>query len=267
MNRALTTLALAVGLSASLSGCIGALGDPDAGDGESTGVGFPSAGAGNPSGGDDDDGGTGLDTNPQGDTTPLDHPPVDEGALPRPSAAIRRLSLAQLRASLPVLFGTEEDGVTPITWRMPDGKVGLNVMAGSLGEPDYIEITEENLEPSPMYAKFMDDLARDVCDRALRADVTRPAGATRVLAREADFGDTVASDAAAIDDNVRYLLLRLHAVKAAAGDDELVTPWRAVFAEATADAQDAGLDDDAATAEGWRAVCVGLVVAPEFHLY
>lgn len=257
MSPRTTILAAALALAA--AACSGGLG-PGSDDDASSGSGRPSSGAGV---GDDVD----VDAEGQGDAPGLDHPPVDDGALPQPSAAVRRLSLAQLRASLPVLFGTEADGVTPITWRLPGGGQGLNQMAGSLGEPDYIEVTEENLEPSPMYVKFMDDLARDVCARAITADLARPAGASRVLVRKADFGDTVASDAAAIDDNLRYLLLRLHAVHVPAGDDEPIASWRAVFSEALAEASEDGLSSDEATAAGWRAVCVGLVVAPDFHLY
>lgn len=242
-----------------LAACTGGLGP---GDDDGKG----SSGATNPAGGSEVGDELDVDAEGQGDAPGLDHPPVDDGALPQPSAAIRRLSLAQLRASLPVLFGDEADG-TPITWRLPTGQQGLNAMAGSLGEPDYIEVTEENLEPSPMYVKFMDDLARDVCARAVAADRTRPAGSTRVLVREADFGDTVAGDAAAIDANLRYLLLRLHAVHVAEGDAEPIAGWRAVFTEAVAEASEDGQAAADATAAGWLAVCTGLVVAPDFHLY
>jgi hypothetical protein len=258
-TRTSLVLSLAL-LAAAPLGCTGDLGSTDdEKPGRSSGVTNPSGGQP----GDDLD----LDAETQGESPDLDHPEVDDGALPKPSAAIRRLSLAQLRASLPVLFGTEADGSTPITWRLPGGGQGLNQMAGSLGEPDYIEVTEENLEPSPMYAKFMDDMARDVCGRALAADLARPAGNTRVIVRRADFGDTVAEGAAAIDDNLRYLLLRLHAVKVAEDDASAIAAWRALFSEATAEASEAGRDAEAATVEGWRAVCVGLVNAPEFHLY
>jgi hypothetical protein len=174
-----------------------------------------------------------------------------------------RLSLQQLRETLPVVMGTDVDGA-PITWRFSSTRDGLDVFAGALGEPDYIQSTDENLEPSPMYLKLMDDLARHVCDRALAADAAREGPASRVLMRHVALVDTAASNPTGVDENLRYLLLRFHGTHLPASDDAALAPWRGLFAAATSGS---GLTGAAAVKEGWRAVCVALLTAPEFHLY
>ncbi|NUP12005.1 MAG: hypothetical protein HOW73_38655 [Polyangiaceae bacterium] len=210
-------------------------------------------------GGDDPTG----NTTPIGDAPPLDHPPIDDEALPVKPAAVRRLSLSQLRRILPLAFGLEADGTTPVTWHLEDGRQGLNAMAPTLGEPDYIEVTEENLEASPMYVKFMDDAARDVCNRAIDADIAKTNAAERVVMRHAGID---ADSDEAISKNLAYLVLRLHGVRLEAGDEDIAR-WQGVYDGALAEAKTAAEEDADAKVEAWNAVCVALTVAPEFHLY
>lgn len=212
------------------------------------------------------DGGPELGKKGDGNSPPLDHPPVDPGLLPVSSRESRRLSLAQLRAVFPIAFGNEADGTTPITWHVGAAE-GFTKYASSLGEPDYIEVTEENLDASPMYAKFMDDAARDVCTRALAADASKTDASKRVVMRFASDADTVQSNASAIDKNLRYLSLRLFGQKVADDDSETLAGLRTVFdttAKESAGSSEPGAVDVEA---GWKAVCVAMVVAPEFHVY
>ena len=214
----------------------------------------------------DVDGGPELGKKGDGNSPPLDHPPVDPGLLPVASRGANRLSIAQLRASFPIAFGFEADGTTPITWH--DGTAeGFERYASSLGEPDYIEVTEENLDPSPMYAKFMDDAARDVCARVLVADTAKTDASKRVLMRLASDTDTVATNPTAIDQNLRYLSLRLFGEKLADDDVTTIAGLRTVF-DSTAKESAGGSSPAAADVKaGWKAVCVAMVVAPEFHVY
>src|SRR5262245_59127810 len=136
-----------------------------------------------------------------------------------------------------------------------------------MGEADYIIITEEILEPSPLYVKFADDAARSVCDQALASDATKAAPADRTILRRVEKTDTVATNPAGIDDNLRYLKLRMHGVKIADDDTATVEPLRALFTT-TVDAFAAGVEPtEDHVKEGWRVVCVALLTAPEFHLY
>lgn len=177
---------------------------------------------------------------------------------PTTGRVARRLSVAQLRAAFPVVFGNDKTG-TPITW-MVGTKPGWDVYSRTLGEPDYVNVTDENREPSPLYVKFMDDAARDACDKALTADFARPDPSTRAIVRWAAPTDTIATNAAGIDKTLRYLRLRFHGLHVADGDDAPISELRTLFGAAVQ--ANAG-----STLEGWRAVCVALTAAPEFSLY
>ena len=196
--------------------------------------------------------------------SPTDHPPVDPARIIK-SAEIRRLSVQQLRKSLPTAFGLDENG-EEITWKLGTSN-GLDKMADSLGEADFIDTTEDGLEPSPLYLKFMDDVARDVCGRALVADATRTDKLQRVILRHVEPADTAATNPTGVADNLRYLKLRLHGVKLAPDDAASVAPLLELFTAAIDAAAAGETPEEAHVTEGWRAVCVALVVAPEFHLY
>jgi hypothetical protein len=153
-------------------------------------------------------------------TTELGMVPVDHPALERPAPRrARRLSHLQLRRSLEAVLGTP--------W-VEDGRDLLLELAPTLGDPDYHEITTENLDASPLYVKFMEDLAASVC-------------AAAPLSRLAPTGRR--------DDDVRALKLALHG--------ELVPPGQPGLEPLLA-LHDAG---------GIRAVCVALLAAPEFFFY
>jgi len=140
--------------------------------------------------------------------------------------ATRRLTVDQLRDSMPALFG--------VTW---EGQVrGQNVnlfdaLSRTLGEADYLQVTAPNVDASPLFAKFMDDMAGVVCARALQADANRPAAERRVIPHAQD-----------VNRNLRFLRLKLHAIHVI-----------------LADTQNVG--------QAWLGVCVAMITAPEFMAY
>lgn len=152
-----------------------------------------------------------------------------EAALPR------RLSVAQLERSLEVIGG------------FPEGSIELpQNLAQALGQPDFQSVTTPSRDPSPLFMKFMVDLAGFVCGQIVEADRQRTAS-ERVLARYDDS-----------DQNLRSIWLRFTGISGAAADDDIARLAR-VEAEATA---------DTGSAEGGRwAVCIAAVTSPEFLLY
>ena len=174
-----------------------------------------------------------VEPSPQ-DGLPASHPDLE--SLRVASRAPRRLSVDELER----------------TWEaigeLPAGSVQIpENLARSLGEPDWMSVTEPNLEPSPLFMKFMVDLGSILCRNLIEADrFRRPAD--RVILRSDE-----------VDANIRQLILRFWGVDAEVDDDPDVGRLRAVFDEASA-----------ATAEplaGWMAVCLALSTAPEFVLY
>lgn len=184
----------------------------------------------------------------QAPASAFDHPAI---AVPPKSRAVKRLTVAQLRNAIPIVAGKALGGPSgqPIQWRIDrDGTMvdalGPDGVASALGEPDYVQVTSEPAEPTPLYVKFADDMARDVCQRMAEADLSRPP-ATRSLRRFAD-----------VDANLRYLKLRFLGERLA--DNTSPPALRSLY--------DRVLQSDNEEA-AWLAVCVAVLSSPSFHLY
>lgn len=174
------------------------------------------------------------------------------------SAGNQRLTISQLTQSMLVVLGGK-------SW-MVGAKSGFTVRAATLGQPDYLGVVEENLEASPVYQKFMLDAAISGCTAAADGDAALAAN-QRVLMRLVGLTDTVASNLTAVNQNLRYLKLRFHGVKVASNDTASLDALRIVFSSAVSGAAGAANPTAAHVKEGWRAVCVALMTAPEYHLY
>lgn len=155
-------------------------------------------------------------TKNQGSTLPIDHPDLSRR---QSSRQARRMSHLQLQRSVQAALGT--------TWR-EDGLDLLAALGPTLGNPDYEEITEENLDASPLYVKFMEDLSNAIC---------------------AEVPLSVLAPTSTPQANVASLKLRLHGERLEPSDPSL-TPLV-----------------ELEKAAGMRAVCVALLAAPEFYLY
>ena len=125
---------------------------------------------------------------------PVDHP--DLGSLDVLSRGPRRMSVDQIERSIEKIGG------------LPEGTVELDQsLALALGRPDYLRVTDESLEPSPLFMKFMMDLAGFACTGLSDFDPMRPVE-DRVLSRYSDE-----------DQNLRYILLRFTGIEGTAADE------------------------------------------------
>lgn len=216
----------------------------------------------------------------EGPALPFDHPPILGGGsaggggagggsgagsagggsvATGPSSALsQRLSVRQLAQSLPVALGGT-------TWLIGSTN-GFSARSRPLGEPDYISVVDENLEPSSLVLKFMDDAAIDACTRAVNADQTAAATA-RVVYKHVGLTDTLTSNRAGVDQNLAYLKLRFHGIKVPLTDDATLAPLRKLFDDAVKGVAGTQTPNAANVKEGWRTVCVALLMAPEYHLY
>jgi len=206
-----------------------------------------------------------LGVTPDGPALPTDHPAIPNLGLV--SAGPQRLSVPQLQATYPQVFGTQLDGGA-ITW-MIGGTPGLVQMSDALGNPDFITITAQDLSVNPLYLKFADDAARDGCYKSLTADFSRTGGARQIL-RYASNTDTVATNPSAINQNLAYLKLMLHGSKVDPSDpavQSLATLWSTVYQSASTSASNVSPGSQGPVFEAWRVVCVAMVTSPEFHIY
>jgi hypothetical protein len=173
----------------------------------------------------------------------------------------RRLGVDQLRASLIAAtgYGWMENHRVPD----PDQVYGsddreadmLDVLAPTLGRPNFRTSTSETVEPSITFTKAAGDAARSACKRAVAMETGK--GTAPILLAHVKPADTLQSSPDAVRANLRYLVLRFWGRVVAPGDPELA-PLEQLFDRAT----HAGAPGD-----GWRAVCIALATDPQFLTY
>ncbi len=206
-------------------------------------------------------------TTPGGPEAPEATPPVEVTVDPgtevdlRPAPELpqapyrqrRRMDLDQLDATIRSVTGG-------IGWTETRSGREVNLfveLAQTLGKPDYLQITEEDLEPSAMFQKFLDDAARSVCQGLMAAEISRPT-AERVFFVHATRTDTLGDNPDKVIENLQYLLLRYHGRKVGPDAGELKAwHWLMQSAEHVTDDQP----------EVWRTLCVGLMTHPDFYTY
>lgn len=190
--------------------------------------------------------------------------PLPPGASPAPAAlpdpersgghvgrAPRRLTVAQLRESIRVTTGRE--------WR---GIAAANGLQVTLGQADYAFVNAESTEANLVFAKFLEDGAREVCRETAQDDLRAPRAAERVLARE--LPDTVVGKIDDVDEptirrHLDYLSTRFWGQPLGGEElDRWVATWRAVAARAEAIKQ---------REQALAAMCVALLTDPRFITY
>lgn len=183
------------------------------------------------------------------------------GTTEAPGRPLRRMDIDQLSASM--LQVTGGVGWTEVQEVETDSGVGAEEvdlferLSLTLGKPDYLDSTTEDLAPGLLFQKFLDDAAKSTCSALVVAEQERAAG-ERVLLVHVEADTTATSDRAAVDANLSAALLRWHG-RVIATDDPRLDPWRTLFSDVT--------DRTGDPVEGWRAVCVALFTHPDFYSY
>jgi len=196
---------------------------------------------------------------------PVDHA-VSEGEresfgpadlAPDPNASsrkFRRLTIDQLQASIRMVTGG-------LYWRNGNNDE-FERLKTTLGVPNYLDTTNEDLDASLVFQKFLGDGVRTICTEAIENDKLMEQG-DRIMVRHVDLGlsweDADEQGRAAIDANLRYMKLRITGQYVAPDDELGVARLRWLLRSVTRATGD--------TSRGWRAVCVGLMSSPEFYLY
>lgn len=167
--------------------------------------------------------------------------PPEAAFEPRTAA---RLSAQQFQRSLQVATGQ--------TW------AGFERFAATMGQPDYLEVIEENLAPSVPFARLVNEAARETCGAAMLADIDTADRLQRTLLRHVELSDTTESALPAIQENLRYLLLRFHGRFIDPSDSAALDSWLALVS-GPGTAQQLG--------SRWAATCIALVSHPDFLTY
>ncbi len=179
-------------------------------------------------------------------TTPSDRGPGDlVQVVLRDGKNAHRLTVGQLRASIPALFG----GITWTNGSRTNPVVMFNTLSRTLGEADYVSVTQESTSPNPIFAKFMDDMAGQVCKLAVAADVAATGSTPK----------QVIPYATEVDRNLRFLRLKLHGIHVPDASMEGLSELRQLYNDILADTHDAN--------QAWTGVCIAMLTAPEFMAY
>jgi hypothetical protein len=162
-----------------------------------------------------------------------------------PGRARRRMNLDQLESAFQSVSGglnwTEQQGGNQVSL--------FRTLSATLGKPDYIQTTTEVLEPTALFQKFLDDAARQVCEKMVSRDMERPGDA--ILVRD-EAGEVT------VDEHLQMLLLRFHQRDLGAGSADL-GQWRWLY--------DSVVFMTDSPAERWNTVCVALFTHPDFYTY
>lgn len=165
-----------------------------------------------------------------------------------PTRARQRLNIDQLSASLERVTGGQN-------WTLNTTNL-WEAMAATLGKPDFVESTQEDLLPSQLFHKFLDDAARQVCLKMIALEVQGSVEEPHLMVHVSPQDPM--SDSDAIDQNLRHLLLAFHGKRFEAGAPELIQ-WRWLV-----DTVDASSTEPT---EAWNATCVALITHPRFYSY
>lgn len=176
-------------------------------------------------------------------TVKLPDPEQNQGHVGRKP---RRITVAQLRESIQVTTGRQ--------WSQ------INALAPSLVQADFALTVSESTEANLVFAKFLEDGAREVCLAVANADLTRPA-ADRVLFPDVTITNrdfTMMSDDA-IRTNLSYLAVRFWGQPFEAAERDA---WMGTFKTIATRAKSINRPEQA-----WGSMCVAFMTDSRFITY
>jgi hypothetical protein len=182
--------------------------------------------------------------NPHGTVVPLPDPEQQSGSVGR---APRRITVAQLKTSIETTVGRP--------WTQ------LDSLASSLGRADFANVVTENTEPNLVFAKFLEDGAREVCLTQAAAELAVADPNVRVLSRTVP---SLTSPLTQLSDEqvtslVVYLSTRFWGAPLA-GDE--LTRWKGFFTQAASRAETIKKRDHA-----FAALCIAMMTDSRFLTY
>ena len=170
--------------------------------------------------------------------TATEDPSTPVWAAQTPQRIRKRMNVDQLSRAINQVSGG-------LNWRQNNDDNLLETLSLTLGKPDYLEVTNEDLGAGVLFMKFLEDAAGNVCTQMV----------TRDLEEGSDFLVASTDD---IDTQLTRLLQSFHSRQLNEGHPDL-KQWRWLYDSALR------ISDEAT--EAWRTVCVALFRHPDFYTY
>ena len=190
--------------------------------------------------------------NPHGpdDFQPLPDPEAQGGSVGRQP---RRLTVSQL-----------DQAILQAVGRRWDGSDGIDARAPSLGRADFALVNSENTEPNLVFAKFLEDGARDVCMAQATSELTVADPNARVLSRTVPTlagtaGNLTQLSDAQVTELLTYLSTRFWGAPLSS---EELPKWKNFFTQAAARAETIKKRDQA-----FAAMCIAMMTDSRFLTY
>lgn len=177
--------------------------------------------------------------------TPLPDPDLNGGHIGR---APRRLTVAQLGANIV--------GTTGRQWSQ------LQARSASLGQADYALVNAEGTEPNLVFAKFLEDGAREVCLAVAQDDLAKPNQADRILSSEvpASISDLTKIPDEAVKANLVTLSIRFWGQPLSGTE---LDSWAQTFKGIAVRAQ----TNATLKRQAWGAMCIAFMTDQRFFTY
>jgi hypothetical protein len=153
----------------------------------------------------------------------------------------RRISIDKLRASIPYLFGG-------ITWTDTANRNMFDRLALTLGRADYVALNKNNDDVTKMFMKLMDDMAMNVCKKAIAADLKLAEAQRKFIRFDKDINKTL-----------RYVRLKFHAINVPQTSTDGIKNLRSLYDKAIA--------KKVSRQKAWELVCIATLTSPEFYVY
>jgi hypothetical protein len=178
---------------------------------------------------------------------PLPDPEMQAGSVGR---APRRITVAQLKTSIETTVGRP--------W------TGLEALAPSLGRADFANVVSENTEPNLVFAKFLEDGAREVCLAQASAELPIVDPNARVLSRTVPTLAGTAGNLTQLSDEQKGELLVYLSTRfwGAPLSGEELTRWKNFFTQAASRAEAIRRRDQA-----FAAMCIAMMTDSRFLTY
>ena len=174
-------------------------------------------------------------------------------ALPFPEAAhrdLKRMNLEQVRTAMEQVSG----GIAWTYTNWEGEQEYWDDYGSTLGVADYQTRLRDNLDPSIMFQKFLDDAAVQTCDAWVVGEAEDEAAGGRFF--QAAAPDV--TDPTSVAANLVALRRTIHGRSSASGDP-IITSYATVFETVLR-----RTDDPVAA---WTTVCVGFFTHPDFFTY